>query len=305
MILNGIEDAATKPDLLDRAIIVKLPRIEAYRPEAELLSEFESARPRVLGALLDAIVAALHNLATTQIDPLPRMADAALWVTAAESALPWPPRGFLESYTGNRNEANDIALDADPIAGPVFQLMEEMDTWEGTATELLSALEKRAGEKLPKGWPSTASRLSNQLSRLAPALRATGIEFTRESSRGRGRRRHICLRRLSPDVLEGVRPCTADPSGVRPTDASQDAGTSGPGTAVYGVYGKMPTSSISDPSPFPQEKKEDNGPGVLGEGVEDQAEKVGKRPYTPCTRTPPPVAPALEPWSGPDDEVVV
>src|SRR5664280_1084798 len=74
VILNGIEDAATKPDLLDRAIIVKLPRIEPYRPEAELLSEFESTRPRILGALLDAIVAALHNLATTRIEPAPRMA---------------------------------------------------------------------------------------------------------------------------------------------------------------------------------------------------------------------------------------
>ena len=249
---------------------MKLPRIEARRPEAELLSEFESARPRVLGALLDAIVAALVNLPTTRIEPLPRMADAALWVTAAEPALRWPPRGFLESYTGNRNEANEIALDADPIAGPVLQLMEEMDTWEGTATELLSALEKHAGEKPPKGWPSTASGLSGQLSRLAPALRATGIEFTRESSRGRGRRRLICLRRLSPEVLEGVRPCTADAPGVRPTDAPEDAGTSGPGTAVYGVYGKIPTSSTSDPSPFLPEKKEDNGPGVLGEGVDDQ-----------------------------------
>ena len=164
MILNGIEDVATKPDLLDRAIIVKLPRIEACRPEAELLSEFESARPRVLGALLDAIVAALRNLATTRIEPVPRMADAALWVTAAEPALPWPPRGFLESYTGNRNEANEIALDADPIAGPVLQLMEEMDTWEGTATELLSVLEEkararsrqRAGRVPPAGSPASS-----------------------------------------------------------------------------------------------------------------------------------------------------
>ena len=305
VILNGIEDTATKPDLLDRAIVVKLPRIETYRGEKDLLAEFESARPRILGALLDAIVAALRNLATTRIDPLPRMADAALWVTAAEPALPWPTGGFLESYTGNRAEATEIALDADSVAAPVLQLMGDKNSWEGTATELLTALGPLVGERPPKDWPSDASRLSGRLRRLAPSLRATGMEVTCGVNDGRGRRRLICIKKLSPDVLKGVRPCTADPSGVRPTGAPADAGPSGPGTAVYGGYGRIPTSSASDPSLILQIRKEDHGEEVAGEGVETPAERVGKRPYPAYTRTPTPVAPAPEPGSVPDDEVEV
>src|SRR5215210_4710406 len=47
VILNGITDVATKPDLLDRAIILVLPTIpeEKRKPEAELWREFEEALP--------------------------------------------------------------------------------------------------------------------------------------------------------------------------------------------------------------------------------------------------------------------
>jgi hypothetical protein len=61
ILLNGIEDVISRPDLADRAIFLTLPPIgEAQRrPEAELWREFEMARPRILGALLDA---AAHGL---------------------------------------------------------------------------------------------------------------------------------------------------------------------------------------------------------------------------------------------------
>src|SRR5215207_1761873 len=53
VILNGITDVATRPDLLDRALIVSLPPIpdEARKPEADLSREFEDARPAILASL--------------------------------------------------------------------------------------------------------------------------------------------------------------------------------------------------------------------------------------------------------------
>jgi hypothetical protein len=55
-ILNGIEDVITRQDLADRAIFLTMGslRDEQRRPEAEIWREFELARPRILGALLDA-----------------------------------------------------------------------------------------------------------------------------------------------------------------------------------------------------------------------------------------------------------
>jgi hypothetical protein len=61
-ILNGIEDVVTRQDLADRAIFLTMGslRDEQRRPETELWREFELARPRILGALLDAVAHGAH-----------------------------------------------------------------------------------------------------------------------------------------------------------------------------------------------------------------------------------------------------
>jgi hypothetical protein len=81
VMLNGIEDVVTRPDLADRALFLTLPPIaEAQRRAGqELWREFKLARPYLLGALLDA---ASHGLRM-----LPRMADFAVWAAACETAL--------------------------------------------------------------------------------------------------------------------------------------------------------------------------------------------------------------------------
>ena len=81
ILLNGIEEVVSRPDLGDRAIFLTLAPIgEALRrPENELWREFEIAQPRILGALLDAAVHGLRTLGRVHLDRLPRMADFALW----------------------------------------------------------------------------------------------------------------------------------------------------------------------------------------------------------------------------------
>ena len=63
VILNGIDDVITRPDLADRAIMLTLDPIAETqrRPEQSLWREFELARPHILGALLDAVVRGLQN----------------------------------------------------------------------------------------------------------------------------------------------------------------------------------------------------------------------------------------------------
>jgi hypothetical protein len=58
VILNGIEEVVTRPDLADRAVFLTLAPIleESRRPESELWAAFEAERPRILGVLLDAVV---------------------------------------------------------------------------------------------------------------------------------------------------------------------------------------------------------------------------------------------------------
>jgi len=92
ILLNGIEDVISRADLADRAIFLTLTPIaeKQRRSEAELWREFEVARPRILGALLDAAAQGLRERPRMRLDRLPRMADFAIWATACETAL-WPP----------------------------------------------------------------------------------------------------------------------------------------------------------------------------------------------------------------------
>ena len=146
VILNGIEDIVTRPDLADRAVFLTLEPIpeERRRPEAELWAAFEAERPRILGVLLDAVVEGLKRLPETRLEKLPRMADFALWATACETAL-WPAGTFWSAYCGNRDEAVEGVIDADPIAAAVRALMATRTEWTGTASDLLGALGRGSG----------------------------------------------------------------------------------------------------------------------------------------------------------------
>ena len=189
MLLTSIEEVATRSDLLDRCLIVWLPAIpeDSRRPEAELIDAFKTARPRILGAILNAVAGAMRDLPNTALTDLPRMADFALWVTAAETALGWQSGTFLSAYRGNRESANDLALESSPVGRPLMDLLEEKGEWCGTSGELLEAIESQVNDqtKRQKIWPKNARSMSGHLKRLSPNLRAAGwdVEYNRQASR--------------------------------------------------------------------------------------------------------------------------
>jgi hypothetical protein len=221
VILNGIEDIVTRPDLADRAVFLTLEPIaeEHRRPEQELWAAFEVERPRILGVLLDAVVEGLKRLPKTRLEKLPRMADFALWATACERAL-WPAGTFWSAYCCNRDEAVEGVIDADPIAAAVRAVMAMRTVWTGTASDLLGALAEAAGERIAKSktWPDNPRALAGRLRRAATFLRKIGIEigFGRE---GRARTRTIHIT-TSPSL-----PCP-EQAGVPPSAPSASSALS-------------------------------------------------------------------------------
>ena len=189
VIINGIEDLAGRQDLIDRSIFLNLPPIPGpgRRTESSLWQDFRAAQPRILGGLLNAISIALRNRHQVDISDLPRMADFASWVTAAEDALPWAPGEFLNAYRRNRREAMGIALESDQVAGAVAELLARHSVFEGTATDLLNQLNDLVPDKVRDGksWPKSARAISGLLRRSASLLRHDGIEvaFCRQSDR--------------------------------------------------------------------------------------------------------------------------
>jgi hypothetical protein len=208
IMINGIGDVIHRSDLLDRAVLINFaPISEAKRrSEEEFWAEFELVRPKILGAALDAVVGALGRVGTIRLASLPRMADFARFVTAAEPALGWKDGTFLSAYRSNRASAHELALDADPVAGALQELVSAVTpVWEGQATALLIRLGEIAGETAMRqpSWPKAAHSLSNRLERLAPNLRAVGIEITRDRS---GAKRTIRVSKAGTAASPASRP---------------------------------------------------------------------------------------------------
>lgn len=157
------------------------------RDETRFWCEFEQVQPRILGALLDTVVAGLGNLPYVTLDRLPRMADFAVWVSGCERALGLESGGALEVYRANWVEARNLALEASPVYEPLREVART--GLSGTSSELLFLLNKLAGDSTRRSqrWPKAPNVLSNALRRMAGSLRAAGIEiyFNRTDHRGR------------------------------------------------------------------------------------------------------------------------
>jgi hypothetical protein len=181
----------SRPDLADRAIFLALKLIaEAQRrPEAELWREFEIARPRILGALLDAAAHGLRSLSGSGfgrgLQQLPRMADFTLWATACETAH-WPAGTFARAYEANRRATIESMIDADSVASCVREIMAERKIWIGTAAELLSFGRGYSGDRFSwRSWPKNPRALAGRLRRAQTPLRSLGIDIVfREGKAG-------------------------------------------------------------------------------------------------------------------------
>jgi hypothetical protein len=226
VIFNGIEDVIIRPDLADRTLFLTLPSVsEAQRrPEKELWREFELARPRLLGVLLDAAIHGLRELPHVRLDRLPRMADFAIWATACETAL-WPTGAFARAYEANRSAAVENVIDADPVAACVREIMAERSVWAGCATDLLRTEADLAAKGVSRGspgWPKSPRALAGRLRRAQTALRTLGIEIT-FGREGRAGTRIIRMSRTPESAVSTV-------SSVRNDGSRSGQGHLGPGT---------------------------------------------------------------------------
>ncbi len=197
MILNGIGGFVRRPDLADRSIFVPLGPLPDgdKKPEQELAAQFMQAWPKLLGALLDGVVAGLANAHGRNAGNVGRMADMVQFVAACEPAV-WGKPKFSAAYAASNMRAAEILAHADPVTSAIVAYMDEQGSFKGTATELLVALKKSGsahivGLRLPTG----PSPLSEALTRAEPVLERRGIAIIRDRV-GPGGSRMIEIRRI-------------------------------------------------------------------------------------------------------------
>jgi hypothetical protein len=163
-------------------VILHLPSLHENRrvTEDEFWCGFAERQPYLLGALLDTLAGAMRELPDVQLDGTPRMADFARFGVAVERTLGWPDGAFLDAYAANRTGAHALVLEDSLVAKALVGWLASFadGRWTGTATDLLKKLGDTVDEKVPRerDWPKTPAGLSGHLKRLAPALRASGID---------------------------------------------------------------------------------------------------------------------------------
>jgi hypothetical protein len=133
VIATSIKDVITALDLISRTIKIELPRVAKRQGEKALWKAFLTDRPKILGALYDALATALENYDTTVVENPPRLADFAQWIVA--SNLP----GLLEAYREQLQAAvNDV------LQSPLADKLVSLGNWQGTTKELAKACEVTA-----------------------------------------------------------------------------------------------------------------------------------------------------------------
>lgn len=177
--LNGITNAATRADLLDRGLIIEFGEIP--RVERKLLRviwrQFMQLKPKLLAFCLDVISEVMKERQKWQgIDDdyfgmedlivqkggLPRMADWAILaeqvsaIIARKECKPYKPGTFLEAFDKNLDILNTEAIKSSLVAESLISFMTDWEVmkrgideakygdsyphWEGSPTMLLATL---------------------------------------------------------------------------------------------------------------------------------------------------------------------
>lgn len=180
VIMNGIADPSQRGDLLDRLIVLDLNQI----PESDRVSEkvmrerMAKYGPKLLGSLLDATVTGLLNIDGVTISNSPRMADFVQWAVACSPTMGWNPDEFISIYNEARQEIQHELAETNRLVGAIVRLAGVVDVWDGTATQLLDALN---GQEFilpgcePDDWPRSAKTVGTDVRRLVQPALSQGV----------------------------------------------------------------------------------------------------------------------------------
>ena len=189
VVMNGIENVITRPDLLDRSIIITLHIIppEKRVPEAKLIADFNERLPKILGALLDAAVIAMQNQDEIVLNDPYRMANFVKWAAAG---LGDEGDRFQEAYKSNRDLASRESIEDDFLFIQLRNFIRQFcgpysrnDSWMGNSTKLLETLRRGLSDQDISRLPKAANVLSGKLRRLTPAFRNAGISVQQPATR--------------------------------------------------------------------------------------------------------------------------
>jgi hypothetical protein len=183
IIINGITNVVTKPDLLDRTLFLGTQTLKQV--DHTLESRFEEARPSLFGAMLTIISAGLRHIDDVVIEGQPpRMVEFARWGSAIEEVLGFEKGTFIKNYRESIADGSAVARENSPLAQLLPMFLKTSGKFHGTALQLrnrLLAFAKSDTNLAPlikdAAFPRSAAKLSQHLNEIAPLLRKEKIRL--------------------------------------------------------------------------------------------------------------------------------
>ncbi|MGD9533898.1 MAG: bifunctional DNA primase/polymerase [Candidatus Nitrosocosmicus sp.] len=188
--INGINLATTRPDFIDRSLILKVKRIpdKKRRKEKDVEKEFLRLKPFVLGYIFDVLVKYLNykneHEGEVILNNPPRMADFAESCEIISRCSGYPENAFINAYRENIDDQNDEIIETSPIAECLIAFMEnkEIKQWIGTPTQLyhyLGDIVSQVDSNIKRSmyWPKGPNRLTYKINEFVPNLLKRGIEI--------------------------------------------------------------------------------------------------------------------------------
>jgi hypothetical protein len=175
IVMNGINQLVTRPDLADRTICIELQKVE-YVDDTTLNAAWQTDYPIIVGSLYSLLSATLRELPAVHLAKNPRMGDFARLGVAMVKAMN-RDTDFLAAYNRNRDEVVRRGVESSPIALALVSRIRAKGMFEGSLTELMQTLQDFKPEHYDKAaWPKSARGMGETVRRLAPALLVYGIE---------------------------------------------------------------------------------------------------------------------------------
>jgi energy-coupling factor transporter ATP-binding protein EcfA2 len=181
ILLNGIGSTVERADLLDQSLVIETRSIDTRHDEQHLNALWEYERPRVLGALLDALSHALKRRGTVRLEKPPRMADAACYYIALGPDLGYTRETILADLAMSSERRGQDLVDESPLGCAVRRLLgRSHGEWSGTASDLLAALREAVDTHDVEDLPRTPAALSRELNLLRAPLAQVGVFVERK-----------------------------------------------------------------------------------------------------------------------------
>ena len=252
VIINGISDIITRPDLADRCVFIDCAPIPdaQRRTHADVMTTFAKRGPRSWASSL------MRSFMVFKSSPRSSRPDCRGWPTLRWSATAcetkfWPAGTFRTAYDRNRAEIVEALIEADPVASAVRLLSVRREYWEGQASDLDGILRAITGNlEGARNWPAEPRILANTLRQLAPSLMKIGIDVRFHKSPDRDRKRLITITASRrPDAAikeEAISPSAAS---TKPApghhESHNGAGGDQHATAISSTTPNQPT--VSEP----------------------------------------------------------